>query len=408
MHPAGRVNGLGGLVRLLPVTQHHTRAARAELAGQAPNHSSTGERVDDLDLEVRHDPADGFGPALEVVVDPGHGRDRRGLGHAVGDGDLGHVHLRHDPLHHLDGTRRAGHDPGAQRGQVVRREVVESQLRDEHGGDAIQARATFLLDGFERGCRVKGRSGDHHAGAVARRRQVAHDHAEAVVEGHRQADPVLLRVAHELADEEAVVQDVVVAQRGALGEPRRARGVLDVDRVIGAQRRHTSGQGIQLIHSGGRPGCSQPVPAVLADVDHVVKVVTLGPHLVDHGPIVRRLVLDRADKHAHPRLSHDIGELMAAIGRVDIDQYRADLGRGELQQSPLRTVRRPDADPVAGVDPAGQQAQGQRRDVGVELGVRPAATTGDVDQRFGIGQTRDGSRQVVADRVTEQRRIGGS
>ena len=44
-------------------------------------------------------------------------------------------------------------------------------------------------------------------------------------------------VAAALADEEAVVQDVVVAERRALREARRAARVLDVDRVVEVERR---------------------------------------------------------------------------------------------------------------------------------------------------------------------------
>jgi len=40
-----------------------------------------------------------------------------------------------------------------------------------------------------------------------------------VVEGHRNADPVLLRIVAELPDEEAVVEDVAVAECCALGKP---------------------------------------------------------------------------------------------------------------------------------------------------------------------------------------------
>ena len=53
--------------------------------------------------------------------------DRRGLGHAVGDGHLRHVHLVDHLLHHLDGAGRAGHDPGAQR-----RQVEPAELRVAH------------------------------------------------------------------------------------------------------------------------------------------------------------------------------------------------------------------------------------------------------------------------------------
>ena len=46
------------------------------------------------------------------------------------------------------------------------------------------------------------------------------------------ADTIFLGVAAQLTDEVAVVEDVVVRQRGAFGKPGGARGVLDVDRVI--------------------------------------------------------------------------------------------------------------------------------------------------------------------------------
>src|SRR5690606_4796201 len=126
---------------------------------------------------------------------------------------------------------RARHDAGAQGGQVVVREVGQVELRDEHGGHPVQRGAALLLDGAQGGRRVEGRGGDDHAGAVGGGREVAHHHAEAVVEGHRDADPVLLAVGDQLPHEVTVVEDVVVGEGGALGEAGGARGVLDVDGV---------------------------------------------------------------------------------------------------------------------------------------------------------------------------------
>ena len=74
------------------------------------------------------------------------------------------------------------------------------------------------------------------------RAEVAHHHAEAVVERHRHADPVIGGVAAARADEVAVVEDVVVRQRRALGEASGAAGVLDVDRVVEGQARLALGQ----------------------------------------------------------------------------------------------------------------------------------------------------------------------
>src|SRR6516225_1472507 len=58
VHPAGGVDRLGGLVRLVPVAEHHRVAAGAQLARLAARHGQPGVRVDQLDLEVRVDPAD--------------------------------------------------------------------------------------------------------------------------------------------------------------------------------------------------------------------------------------------------------------------------------------------------------------------------------------------------------------
>jgi hypothetical protein len=65
--------------------------------------------------------------------------------------------------------------------------------------------------------------------------EVAQHHAEGVVEGNQVTDAVVIGVAIPFADEEAIVQNVVVGQRGAFGKSGGARGVLDVDRIIEGQ-----------------------------------------------------------------------------------------------------------------------------------------------------------------------------
>src|SRR5690606_39764551 len=74
-------------------------------------------------------------------------------------------------------------------------ELGQVQFGDEHRRHAVERGAALLLDGLQGGHRVEGGGGDDDAGAVGGGRQVAHDHAEAVVEGHRQTDAVLLAVA---------------------------------------------------------------------------------------------------------------------------------------------------------------------------------------------------------------------
>ncbi len=62
--------------------------------------------------------------------------------------------------------------------------------------------------------------------------EVAQDHAEAMVERDRDADLVVRPELLRLADEEAVVEDVVVGERRPLGRAGGAAGELDVDRLV--------------------------------------------------------------------------------------------------------------------------------------------------------------------------------
>ena len=158
--------------------------------------------------------------------------DRARFGHAVGDGDLAHVHLGDAALHHLDGARRARHDAGPERGQVEAREVRMVQFGDEHGGDAVERGAALGRHRLERGERLEAFRWEHHRRAVGDASEVPQHHAEAMIERHRNADAVALGEAHRLADEIAVIEDVVVGQRRALGGARRAAGELDIDGVV--------------------------------------------------------------------------------------------------------------------------------------------------------------------------------
>ncbi len=65
--------------------------------------------------------------------------------------------------------------------------------------------------------------------------EASEDASEAVVEGHGQADSVVGGVAHALADEEAVVQDVVMRERGPFRRAGGARRVLNVDGIVELQ-----------------------------------------------------------------------------------------------------------------------------------------------------------------------------
>src|SRR5262249_36918853 len=117
MHPAPGIDGLAGARLVVPIAAHHRIAPGQKLARHA-GRDDPAVAVDDLDLEMRLDAPDRRDPALDRVVDRALEADRAGLRHAIGDGDLAHMHLLGAALHHLDRAGAAGHDPGAQAGQV--------------------------------------------------------------------------------------------------------------------------------------------------------------------------------------------------------------------------------------------------------------------------------------------------
>src|SRR5919112_2350924 len=120
MQPAVFIYGLFGLLGHLVVALHHVVAAGADLALLPRRDLLAALRVHDLDLDLWQSAPDGRDPPIYRVVGPRLGDDRARFGLAVGDGDLLGPHIVDDLAHHLLGAGSPGHDPGAQRGGVVR------------------------------------------------------------------------------------------------------------------------------------------------------------------------------------------------------------------------------------------------------------------------------------------------
>ncbi len=241
--------------------------------------------------------------------------------------------------------------------------------------------------------------------------QVAHHHAEAVVEGHRDAHPVVRGVAAEPADEVAVVQDVVVAQRRALGEAGGARGVLDVDRVVRAELGLQPGQ---LVPVAGPSRLDQRVPVRCPDQHHLAQLRAVRPDLLDHRGVVGGLEAGRRDQHRDPGLVEHELQLVGAVGRVDVDQDHADLGRGELHQGPLGARSAPrcppgrpcPARPRATRRPASRRPRAaRRRSSGARSAPRPWPRRRAARRPSGPG-CRRWCRRAAARRRSRRRRTG--
>ena len=321
------------------------------------------------------------------------------------------------------GTQRAGHDARAQCREVVGGEVRQGELGDEHGRHPVEGGSAEVLHGFQRRGRRERPAGDDGGGPVAERRQVPDHHAEAVIEGHRDHHAVVFGVAQLLADRIAVVEDVVVRQRGALREPRGAGGVLQVDGVVRVQRRHARlqrgvpdvvspleqlGVGALRLSAGFAGG--QPVQAGVREEDQLAQLRARRQRLPRHPGVVAVPVRRRGDQHAHAvLLDHEL-ELVAAVGGVDVDQDRPDLRGGVLQDGPLGAVGAPDADPLALRDAQGEERTRQAVDVVVQLGVAPppglfAGHRGRLDQGIVVREPRRDPFEVRANGFLEQRDV---
>src|SRR3712207_1208 len=136
--------------------------------------------------------------------------------------------------------------------------------------------------------------------------------------------------------------------------------------------------------------------------DHLAKGGAAVADLADHRAVVAGLELRRAHQHRDAGLLQHVGQLVGPVGRVDVDQDRAELGRRVLDEGPLRTVGRPDADPVALVHTERVQPEGDRVDPGDELRVGEAATGGALDERLVVAHPRRRPVQVRPDRVPEE------
>ena len=82
-------------------------------------------------------------------------------------------------------------------------------------------------------------------------------HPEAVVERHRDADRSCSLYPSSSPDEVAVVEDVVVAERRALGEAGGAARVLDVDRIVEVELGHPARECVWI---GRRARRARPTP----------------------------------------------------------------------------------------------------------------------------------------------------
>ena len=141
------------------------------------------------------------------------------------------------PFHDLDWAGRTGHDARAQTSQIKLGKVWVLKLGDEHGGDSVQGGALLLLHRFQHSEWIKGRTRIHHSSPMCQTPQITHHHPKAMIQRHRNTQPVLIGQFDGLSNEIAIVENVLMGEAGAFGLTRRPRGELDIDDIIKLQLR---------------------------------------------------------------------------------------------------------------------------------------------------------------------------
>ena len=264
--------------------------------------------------------------------------------------------------------------------------------RDEHRRHAVDRRAAFIVDRAQRGFSLEGDGGHDHRRPVRDGSQIAHHAPEAVVERHRHANPIRRGEPQRLANEESVVQDVVMRQRRAFRRSGRARRVLNVRRIVELQLRLAVPQvsvgatvavpnevgprdsawcsfGPQINHvpqTGHRPGC-----------DRASRRRGQFWHEPDeHLDVVGLAEVTRGDEHADARLVECVFQLSQPVRRVDVDQNRANFRRGVLRDHPFRGVGTPDPDAITAFHPEREQPSSRAIDFAKELSVACSECSG--------------------------------
>src|SRR5471030_190961 len=334
VHPAFGVDCLARPVGLLPVATHDRVATSAEFSGLAALHGLAGQRVDNLYVEVRQHLTDRRYPLFYRGIRHALAAHRARFRHTVSNRDLGQMHVAYHPLHDLDRARRTGHDAGAQAAHIELRKARVIECSDEHGRHPVQRCAFLRLYGLQNGFGVEALGGVNDRRTMGQARQIAHDHAEAVVHRDRDAYSIHVGQLHALTHEKTVVQDVAMTQRSGLGKPRRPAGELDVDGVV---RAHATAYALKRCavcigkaHQVGETLRAGFVRAVsLVYPPDCLKTRQPGfSQLPQHVQILARAVSDHRHDGLAPHQVERMLQLRGPIGRVDVDEYQPGLCSG--------------------------------------------------------------------------------
>ena len=102
---------------------------------------------------------------------------------------------------------------------------------DKHRGHTIEGRTTFLMNGGQHHQRIK-LLYHHLRTAMCQTVHRSEYHTKAVEQRYTDTEFIVLRKAHVLTSEIAIISDVIVCQHHTLGEASRTRGILHVADIV--------------------------------------------------------------------------------------------------------------------------------------------------------------------------------
>src|SRR5688572_2579342 len=151
------------------------------------------------------------------------------------------MHFLNDLLHQLHGTERACHNPGSETRQIISVKVRLLHFGDEHGRNTIDRRASLAVNDLQNLMRIKVLQRDQRS-SVSIGAEDSNHAAEAMEQGHRQAETVRRCITQAIGKRGTIVQNVTMAQHYSLWKTCGARGVLHVYDIVEIKRFLTAAQ----------------------------------------------------------------------------------------------------------------------------------------------------------------------
>ena len=173
------------------------------------------------------------------------------------------------------------------------------------------------------------------------------------------------------------------------GQPAKAHDIAET-KIAGARRLGYQDQRLQLRQRGALQGA--------AGAGRNFRRQGL-----EHRRVVRGLKPIRHNERLAGDLVQRILKLPGAVGRVDIDEDQAEFGRRIHRDDPLDVVRRPDADPIPGLQIELQQTFGKKVRLRIEFAIAQAQALLAGHQRLSIGGFAHRVGQQAAYRQLQQR-----